>query len=142
MWHTIPSVCSQCCVLYITRYLHCTTLYLDFTVLPLFRYTIYCTNCQHTLFVQAFPVFLEFLQHHLLLGVSHIFLTISFTWDGKHLPKYLRILRSFIEEGTVSITSHADNELEHIYNVKKLAISRDTIKTFQVRSMLYLCCWS
>jgi hypothetical protein len=87
-------------------------------------------------------VFLEFLQHHLLLGVSHIFLTISFAWDGKFLPKYLRILRSFIEEGTVSITSHADNDLEHIYNVKKMAIHRDTIKTFQVRSMLYLCCLS
>ena len=85
-------------------------------------------------------MFLEFLQHHLLLGVSHIFLTMPFVWDGKFLPKYLRILRSFIEEGTVSITSHADSELEHIYNVKKMAIHRDTVKTFQVRSMLYVCC--
>ena len=113
-----------------------------YTILPLFQYTIYCTNCQHTINFQAVPVFLEFIQHHLLLGVSHIFLTMPFVWDGKFLPKYLRILRSFIEEGTVSITSHADNELEHIYNVKKLVISRDTVKTFQVRSMLYLCCSS
>ena len=111
-------------------------------MLPLLQYTIYCTNCQHILFVQAFPVFLEFLQHHLLLGVSHIFLTMPFVWDGKFLPKYLRILRSFIEEGTVSITSHVDNEIEHIYNVKKMAIHRDAVKTFQVRSVLYLCCSS
>ena len=78
-------------------------------------------------------MFLEFIQHHLLLGVSHIFLTMSLVWDGKHLPQYMRVLRSFIEDGTVSITSHADNEIEFIYNVKKLAIHRDTVKTFQVR---------
>ena len=84
-------------------------------------------------------MFLEFIQHHLLLGVSHLFLTLPFVWDGKHLPQYMRILRSFIEDGTVSITSHADNELEHVYNVKKLAIHRDTIKTYQVRlELLYM----
>ena len=84
---------------------------------------------------QSLSIYLEFIQHHLLLGVSHIFLSAPFSWNGTIMNQLQRILRSFIEEGTVSITSHSDDDIDYLYSVRGLSFHRDVIKVLQVHSI-------
>ena len=78
------------------------------------------------------PAYLEFVQHHLLMGASHVFLTAPFTWGGKIMTSLQRILRPFIEDGTVSMNSHADDDVDSLYSVRGADFSRDNVKIFQV----------
>ena len=48
---------------------------------------------------------LEFVQHHLLMGVQHIFLVTSIGNDTEDMRLLLRVLRSFIDDGTVTLIS-------------------------------------
>ena len=43
-----------------------------------------------------------------------------------------RVLRSFIEDGSISITSHADDGVDFLYSVRGLGLHRDNMKTMQV----------
>jgi hypothetical protein len=63
----------------------------------------------------SLPIFLEWIQHHLLLGVSHIFTGVLFGWDSHHMATILKTVNSFIEEGTLSVTSHAGDNLDEAY---------------------------
>jgi hypothetical protein len=45
------------------------------------------------------PVLLEFISHHLLIGVSHIHLPLTFPWNSVHMNKYIDIFQSYIQEG-------------------------------------------
>ena len=81
---------------------------------------------------QHIAVYLEFIQHHLLMGVKHIFLTAPFGWGGKIMTSFLRILRSFIEDGSVSMTSHADDNIDYLYSTSGLSWYRDSAKVYQV----------
>ena len=83
--------------------------------------------------LQSLPLYLEFLQHHLLMGASHIFLSAYFTWGGAMMTKMQRILRSFIEDGSVSITSDADDGVDFLYSTRGLSFDRDNMKVFQVQ---------
>jgi hypothetical protein len=67
------------------------------------------------------------------MGASHIFLTAPFAWGGPIMRKFLRIFRSFIEDGSVSITSHADDGLDFLYSVRGMSMMRDNLKLFQVQ---------
>jgi hypothetical protein len=82
--------------------------------------------------LQNLPAYLEFIQHHLLMGASHIFLTSPFVWGGKIMTSMQRILRPFIEDGSVSINSHSDDELDFLYSVRGADFSRDNMKILQV----------
>ena len=48
---------------------------------------------------------LEFVQHHLLMGVQHIFLATSIGNDTADMRLLLRVLRSFIDDGSVTLIS-------------------------------------
>ena len=83
---------------------------------------------------QSLPLYLEFLQHHLLMGASHIFLAANYAWGGAIMNKMQRILRSFIEDGSVSITSYADDGVDYLYSTRGMSFERDNLKIFQVLS--------
>ena len=80
---------------------------------------------------------LEFIQHHLLLGASHIFITAAFTWGGRLMTSLLRMLRTFIEDGSVSMTSHIDDDMDFIYSLRGITLERDVLKNLQVRILVY-----
>ena len=61
------------------------------------------------------PLFLEWFQHHILLGVDHIFSAVTFGWESKHMHTINRALSSFIDDGLVSITSHSGDGVDGIY---------------------------
>ena len=68
------------------------------------------------------------------MGASHIFLTAPFVWGGAMMTNMQRILRSFIEDGSVSITSHADDGVDYLYSTRGMSFDRDNLKLFQVTS--------
>ena len=54
---------------------------------------------------RSLPLYLEFVQHHLLLGADHIFLSVTFAWESVHMKRLRQVLRSYIEEGSVTLSS-------------------------------------
>ena len=44
-----------------------------------------------------------------------------------------RVLRPFIEDGSVSINSHSDDDVDFLYSVRGADFSRDNMKIFQVK---------
>ena len=69
------------------------------------------------------------------MGVKHIFLTAPFGWGGKIMTSLLRILRSFTEDGSVSMTSHADDNIDYLYSTAGLSWIRDSIEVYQVKEL-------
>lgn len=63
----------------------------------------------------SLPLFLEFFEHHLQLGVDHIFTGASFGWKSRQMRNARNVLRSYIEGGLISITSHSGDGLNGIY---------------------------
>jgi hypothetical protein len=61
------------------------------------------------------PILLEWIQHHILLGVDHIFSAMTFSWESKHMHSMRKILGSFIDDGLVSITSHSGDGIDGVY---------------------------
>jgi hypothetical protein len=45
---------------------------------------------------------------------------------------HFRIFRSFIEDGSVSMNSHTDDDTDFVYSTRGLSWMRDTAKLFQV----------
>ena len=89
---------------------------------------------------QTLAIYLEFIQHHILMGASHIFITTPFTWGGKTMMSLQRILRTFIEDGYLSMNSHADadNGEDHLYGIHGLSLDRDSMRIIQVRKLYRL----
>ena len=73
------------------------------------------------------------------MGASHIFLTAPFAWGGAIMANIQRILRSFIEDGSVSITSHADEGVDYLYSTRGMSFDRDNLKLFQVNDTRRRC---
>ena len=94
-------------------------------------------SSRQPLLPQNLPLYLEFIQHHLLMGASHIFITAAFAWGGNIMKSLQRVLRSFIEDGSVSMTSHADDALDFLYSVRGLSFYRDNLKVFQVVYLMH-----
>ena len=63
------------------------------------------------------PYLLEFIQHHLLLGFSHVYMSTKFHWKSPHMNKLLRVLKSFIDEGFLSVTSFAGDILDGVFSM-------------------------
>eukprot|EP01041_Mallomonas_annulata_P010346 gene10346-21585_t len=87
---------------------------------------------------EVMPRYLEFVQHHLLLGVDHIFLGTSFSWKSTSMTRMLEGFRSFIDEGSVSVASQAGDGIDNVLSVKGLTWHRIDAKTFFVNMCLYL----
>lgn len=63
----------------------------------------------------SLPLFLEFIQHHLLLGVDHIFTGLLFSYKSKQTELIKDIFGSFVEEGKLSFTSHSGDGIDGAY---------------------------
>jgi hypothetical protein len=57
---------------------------------------------------------LEFLQHHILLEIDHIFTAAIFEWSSQHMSVLRNVLGSFIDDELVSLTSYADNDFSEL----------------------------
>lgn len=84
---------------------------------------------------QTLPVYLEFIQHHLLMGASHIFISAPYAWGGKLMTSLQRILRTFIEDGSLTMHSQADNDEDHLYGILGLSLDKDFLRLLQVSDL-------
>lgn len=80
---------------------------------------------------------LEFIQHHLMMGVSHIFLGVCFSWHSPLMRKLLRILKEYIEEGRLSIASHTEDNLDFRFTLVGGVVRNTPIKVFNVNMCMY-----
>ena len=61
------------------------------------------------------PVFLEWIQHHLLMGADHIFTGVTMAFSSSSFGLTRRILSSFIDEGVLSLNTHAGDDIDNTY---------------------------
>jgi hypothetical protein len=87
---------------------------------------------------QSAHIYLEFIQYHLNIGVSHIFLATALAWDGQHNRLLRRLLRSYIDEGLVTLVTGAHDDVDFIYSTSGLQWGRDNVKIFYVNMCTYL----
>ena len=84
---------------------------------------------------QTLSVYLEFIQHHLLMGASHIFISAPYAWGGKLMTSLQRILRTYIEDGSLTMHSQADNDEDHLYGILGLSLDKDFLRLLQVSDL-------
>lgn len=53
------------------------------------------------------------------------------------MTSFLRMIRTFVEDGSISMTSHIVDDVDFIYSIEGLALDRDILKTLQVRQSVY-----
>lgn len=87
---------------------------------------------------EMLPYYLEFIQHHINMGVAHIFLGVAFAWDSQYMLILLRVLRSFIQSGHVTVQSHSGDALDLTFSMAGLTVERDNLKTLHVNMCTYL----
>lgn len=85
------------------------------------------------------PLYMEFLEHHFQLGVKHIFLAATYTWGGENMKNLLGTVRSYIEDGMVSVVSNAVGvgASDCTYSFNGIALARDTVKVIFTNMCLY-----
>jgi hypothetical protein len=49
----------------------------------------------------SMPLLLEWVQHHLLLGVDHVFMGAVLGWGSEHMDRLRHVLSSFIDVSAV-----------------------------------------
>ena len=61
------------------------------------------------------PILYEWIQHHVLMGVDHIFTAMTFGFTSVSMKTMVNALGAFIDENLLSVTSHSGDELDDIY---------------------------
>lgn len=80
----------------------------------------------------------EFFQHHLMLGVEHFFVGGTYAWNGNNMARLLALLHSYIDEGVMTVSSLAGDNVDLLYSILGLSTDRDNAKVMHVNMCLYL----
>jgi hypothetical protein len=85
------------------------------------------------------PLYTEFIEHHTQLGVDHMFIVASLTWTGPNMKRLLRSLKTYIDEGSLTVTSHAAGiaESDLTYSFNGISLYRDPFKVMFTNMCLY-----
>lgn len=83
------------------------------------------------------PANLEFIQHHLLIGIQHIFIGAVLGKTSRNMERLRRFYETFIDDGSVSLVSTAHDDLDLVYSFHGVKWFRDNIKTFHVNMCTY-----
>ena len=79
----------------------------------------------------------EFIQHHLLMGVQHIFMTALLGSSSIHMDVLKTLLRSFIDDGSLTLVSSTHDGFDMLYSVDGIRWGRDIIKQLHVNMCTY-----
>lgn len=85
-----------------------------------------------------FPMYAEFLQHHYLLGVQHMFWAVTYAWNGLNMANFLTAFKPFIDEKLLTVNSQAGDNIDLLYSFLGASVDRDNIKIMHVNMILYL----
>lgn len=99
---------------------------------------LFVPSIETMIYKGSLALYLEFIEHHLQLGIEHILIATTFTYTSKQMQLLQEILKVYIKLNQVSILSlsHVDN-LEYVYSLHGLQIYRDNIKNIVVNQMTY-----
>jgi hypothetical protein len=101
---------------------------------------------------KSIALYLEFIQHHLNVGVDHIFLSAAYSWPSgqnqtsshsgdNNMDTLLRFLQPYIDEGKVSLTSMSDTSCDEptdfVFVTRGLAWGKDNVMIFHVNAFTY-----
>jgi hypothetical protein len=87
---------------------------------------------------RSLTVYAEFIQHHLLVGVQHMFIAGPYAWTGLNMLNLISAFQSYIEEGLLTISSLAGDDEELVYSILGVSLDRDNMKVIHVNMCLYL----
>jgi len=84
------------------------------------------------------PMLLEFVEHHVALGVDHIFLGAALDWESPVMRKYLLLLQPYIEAGHVSISSLSLAGFDDAMGFSGMHLNEHYADLFFLNQCLYL----
>ena len=86
----------------------------------------------------SIPRYAEFVQHHFLLGVEHMFVGGTYAWNGQNMARLLAAFHSYIDDGLMTISSLAGDNIDLLYSILGASLDRDNAKVMHVNMCLYL----
>ena len=84
------------------------------------------------------PMTLEFVEHHVSLGVSHIFLGLALDWHSPLMRKYMLLLQPYIEEGKLSLSSLALKGYDDAMGFAGMRLNPEYAELFFSNQCLYM----
>lgn len=83
-------------------------------------------------------LYIEFVQHHLLLGVNHVFLAVSFGWKSLHMRHMYNALRPYIEGGQLTIVSKSGDNVDGLSSLLGMSLPNVHVENMFATMVLYL----
>ena len=87
---------------------------------------------------KTLPTYLEFMQHHFLVGVQHIFAAGPYAAGGLMMSNLLMALHPFVQDGLLTINSQSGDNLNFLNSVLGGSLSVGFVKMIYVNMCLYL----
>ena len=87
---------------------------------------------------KTLPMYLEFMQHHFLVGVQHMFAAGPYAWGSLMMSNFLMATQSFINDGLLTFNSQAGDDINLVNSVLGASLDRDVVKVIYVNMCLYL----
>lgn len=81
---------------------------------------------------------LEFIVHHLMLGIRHIFLAVRYAPGSANMRTLLLSLREFIEAGQVTVSSQSGDGIDRTASLFGLAFSAEFLSLYHRTVILFL----
>jgi hypothetical protein len=85
----------------------------------------------------ALPMLLEFVSHHHLLGVDHIYLPVTLGWNSPLMTNFVGVFKSYIDEGILTVLSQAGDNMDMTPSIFGLTWHRYQLKTMQTSMILF-----
>lgn len=82
-------------------------------------------------------IMLEYISHHLMLGFHHIYLAIAYNKSSKFMRYTQVVLKSYINEGKLSIISQTQDQIDSMWSVYGLSFHQLSLKIMQSTMLLY-----
>ena len=83
----------------------------------------------------------EFIEHHKLIGVQHVYYSTPFTWQSTSMQQFLRSVEDYIRDGLLTVQSSADQQQASslpLSATEGIFWSPSTERVMQINSCLYL----
>jgi hypothetical protein len=84
------------------------------------------------------PMYAEFMEHHYLLGVQHMFWAVTYAWNGLNMANFISTFKPFFDDKRLTVSSQAGDNIDLLYSYLGASLDRDNIKIMHVNMYLYL----
>lgn len=83
------------------------------------------------------PMLLEFVEHHLLLGIDHLYLGLMVDSHSIYMHRYINVLQDYIQEGRVTLISTAMEGYDDVAGFSGMQLNDAYADLFFVNQCLY-----